>query len=107
MIQILLPASDIAEQMARWAEVQGVSMIAHAGSGVLYLTVDESGLNDALIQRMRTLQTKYRVLSGAAWVRQQTGGELPHSCLSEGERRLMQGIKQALDDVPILIPLPF
>ncbi|MFX9791846.1 hypothetical protein ABTP53_19570, partial [Acinetobacter baumannii] len=36
MIQILLPASDIAEQMARWAEVQGVSMIAHAGSGVLY-----------------------------------------------------------------------
>ncbi|OYT71953.1 MAG: hypothetical protein CFK49_05360 [Armatimonadetes bacterium JP3_11] len=106
MIQILLPASDIADQMARWAEVQGVSMIAHAGSGVLYLTVDESGLNDALIQRIRTLHAKYRVLSGAAWLRHRTGGELPHSYLSDGEHRLMQGIKQALDEVSILIHLP-
>lgn len=102
MIQLMLRASDLAEPMARWAEIQGVSMIAHAGSGVLYITVDENGLNDTLIQRIRTLQAKYRVLSGAAWLRHRTGGEQPCARLSAGERRLMQGIKQALDDQGIL-----
>jgi FAD/FMN-containing dehydrogenase len=102
MIQMLLRPSDLAEQMACWAELQGVSMVAHAGSGVLYIAVDETGLSDALIQRIRTLEAKYRVLSGAAWLRHRTDGELPRVRLSEGERRLMQRIKHALDEKGIL-----
>lgn len=102
MLQILLRPSDLAEQMARWADLQGVSMVAHAGSGVLYIAVDESGLSDALVQQIRTLEAKYRVLNGAAWLRHRTGGELPRVHLSEGERRLMQQVKHALDEKGIL-----
>ncbi|MCX7925472.1 MAG: FAD-binding oxidoreductase [Fimbriimonadales bacterium] len=97
MLQILLRPSEVADEMARWTELPGVSAIAHAGNGVLYLTVDESGLNDALVQRISMLKAKYRVLNGADWLRMQSGGALPRLPLSEGERRLMQHIKHALD----------
>ncbi|MCS7190178.1 MAG: FAD-binding oxidoreductase [Fimbriimonadales bacterium] len=102
MLQLMLRPSEVADAMARWTELRGVSALAHAGNGVLYLAVDEEGLHEALVQRVRTLQAKYRVLSGADWLRAQTGGELPRLPLSEGERRLMQGIKHALDARNIL-----
>lgn len=97
MLQILLRPSEVAEAMAHWAELQGVSVLAHAGNGILYVAVDEGGLSGAILQRVRTLQAKYRVLNGADWLRAHTGGELPRLQLSEGERRLMQRLKHALD----------
>lgn len=97
MLQILLRPSEIADEMARWMELQGVSAIAHAGNGVLYVAVDESGLNESLFQRVRMLQVRYRVLNGAGWLHRETGSELPHLHLHEGEHRLMQRLKEALD----------
>ncbi|MFN3689489.1 MAG: hypothetical protein ACK4UU_01035, partial [Fimbriimonadales bacterium] len=102
MLQILLRPSEIADEMVRWVELRGVSAIAHAGSGVLYVAVDESGLNESLIQRVRMLQAKYRVLNGAGWLRAASGGELPRPNLGEGERRLMQRLKDALDPCSML-----
>ncbi len=102
MLQILLRSSEVADEMVRWTELPGVSAIAHAGSGVLYIAADESGLTETLIQRIRVLNAKYRVLNGAAWLREQTSGELPRMTLSEGERRLMQHLKHALDARNIL-----
>jgi FAD/FMN-containing dehydrogenase len=102
LLQILLRPSEIADAMARWSELRGVSALAHAGNGVLYVAADESGLTDALLQRVRALTAKYRVLSGAGWLREQSGGELPKLALSDGERRLMQRLKAALDERGIL-----
>jgi len=102
LLQILLRPSEIADAMARWSELRGVSVLAHAGNGVLYVAADESGLTDALLQRVRALTAKYRVLSGAGWLREQSGGELPKLALSDGERRLMQRLKAALDERGIL-----
>jgi FAD/FMN-containing dehydrogenase len=102
LLQILLRPSEIADAMARWSELRGVSVLAHAGNGVLYVAADESGLTDALLQRVRALTVKYRVLSGAGWLREQSGGELPKLALSDGERRLMQRLKAALDERGIL-----
>jgi hypothetical protein len=42
------------------------------------------------------------VLSGVGWLREQSGGELPKLALSDGERRLMQRLKAALDERGIL-----
>jgi hypothetical protein len=102
MLQILMRPSEVADAMARWSELQGVSVLAHAGNGVLYVAADESGLTNALLQRIRTLTAKYRVLNGARWLREQSGGELPKLALSDGERRLMQRLKTALDERGIL-----
>ncbi|MCS7209645.1 MAG: FAD-binding oxidoreductase [Fimbriimonadales bacterium] len=102
LLQILTSPTTIAEAMAHWVELNGVSAIAHAGSGVLYIAVEQSGLTEALVQRIRLLSAKCRVLNGAAWLRQQTGGELPRMLLSEGERHLMQRVKAALDAQGIL-----
>jgi hypothetical protein len=102
LLQILLRPSEVADAMARWSELRGVSILAHAGNGVLYVAADESGLTDALLQRVRTLTAKYRVLNGAGWLCEQSGGELPKLALSEGERRLMQRLKAALDERGIL-----
>jgi hypothetical protein len=102
LLQILLRPSEIADAMARWSELRGVSALAHAGNGVLYVAADESGLTDALLQRIRALTAKYRVLSGAGWLREQSGGELPNLALSDGERRLMQRLKAVLDERGIL-----
>jgi hypothetical protein len=102
LLQILLRPSEVADAMARWSELRGVSVLAHAGNGVLYVAADESGLTDALLQRVRALTAKYRVLSGAGWLREQSGGELPKLVLSDGERRLMQRLKAALDERGIL-----
>jgi hypothetical protein len=102
LLQILLRPSEVADAMARWSELRGVSVLAHAGNGVLYVAADESGLTDALLQRVRALTAKYRVLSGAGWLREQSGGELPKLALSDGERRLMQRLKAALDERGIL-----
>jgi FAD/FMN-containing dehydrogenase len=102
LLQILLRPSEIADAMARWSELRGVSVLAHAGNGVLYVAADESGLTDALLQRVRALTAKYRVLSGVGWLREQSGGELPKLALSDGERRLMQRLKAALDERGIL-----
>jgi len=102
LLQILLRPSEVADAMARWSELRGVSALAHAGNGVLYVAADESGLTDALLQRVRALTAKYRVLSGAGWLREQSGGELPKLALSDGERRLMQRLKAALDERGIL-----
>jgi hypothetical protein len=68
----------------------------------LYVAADESGLTEALLQRVRALTAKYRVLSGAGWLREHSGGELPKLALSDGERRLMQRLKAALDERGIL-----
>jgi FAD/FMN-containing dehydrogenase len=102
LLQILLRPSEVADAMARWSELRGVSVLAHAGNGVLYVAADESGLTDALLQRVRALTAKYRVLSGVGWLREQSGGELPKLALSDGERRLMQRLKAALDERGIL-----
>jgi hypothetical protein len=102
LLQILLRPSEVANAMARWSELRGVSVLAHAGNGVLYVAADESGLTDALLQRVRALTAKYRVLSGVGWLREQSGGELPKLALSDGERRLMQRLKAALDERGIL-----
>jgi len=102
LLQILLRPSEVADAMARWSELRGVSTLAHAGNGVLYVAADESGLTDALLQRVRALTAKYRVLSGAGWLRGRSGGELPKLALSDGERRLMQRLKAALDERGIL-----
>jgi len=102
LLQILLRPSEVADAMARWSELRGVSVLAHAGNGVLYVAADESGLTDALLQRVRALTAKYRVLSGAGWLREHSGGELPKFALSDGERRLMQRLKAALDERGIL-----
>jgi hypothetical protein len=102
LLQILLRPSEIADAMARWSELRGVSALAHAGNGVLYVAADESGLTDALLQRLRALTAKYRTLSGVGWLREQSGGELPKLALSDGERRLMQRLKAALDERGIL-----
>ena len=102
LLQILLRPSEVADAMARWSELRGVSVVAHAGNGVLYVAADESGLTDALLQRVRALNAKYRVLSGAGWLREHSGGELPKLALSDGERRLMQRLKAALDERGIL-----
>jgi len=102
LLQILLRPSEVADTMARWSELRGVSVLAHAGNGVLYVAADASGLTDALLQRVRTLTAKYRVLNGAGWLREQSGGELPKLALSDGERRLMQRLKAALDERGIL-----
>jgi FAD/FMN-containing dehydrogenase len=102
LLQILLRPSEVADAMVRWSELRGVSVLAHAGNGVLYVAADESGLTDALLQRVRALTAKYRVLSGAGWLREQSGGELPKLALSDGERRLMQRLKAALDERGIL-----
>jgi hypothetical protein len=102
LLQILLRPSEVADAMARWSELRGVSVLAHAGNGVLYVAADESGLTDALLQRVRALTAKYRVLNGAGWLREQLGGELPKLALSDGERRLMQRLKAALDERGIL-----
>jgi FAD/FMN-containing dehydrogenase len=102
LLQILLRPSEVADAMARWSELRGVSVLAHAGNGVLYVAADESGLTDALLQRVRALTAKYRVLSGAGWLREQSGGDLPKLALSDGERRLMQRLKAALDERGIL-----
>jgi FAD/FMN-containing dehydrogenase len=102
LLQILLRPSEVADAMARWSALRGVSMLAHAGNGVLYVAADESGLTDALLQRVRALTAKYRVLSGAGWLRTHSGGELPKLALSDGERRLMQRLKAALDERGIL-----
>jgi FAD/FMN-containing dehydrogenase len=102
LLQILLRPSEVADAMARWSELRGVSVLAHAGNGVLHVAADESGLTDALLQRVRALTAKYRVLSGAGWLREQSGGELPKLALSDGERRLMQRLKAALDERGIL-----
>jgi FAD/FMN-containing dehydrogenase len=102
LLQILLRPSEVADAMAHWSELRGVSILAHAGNGVLYVAADESGLTDALLQRVRTLTAKYRVLNGAGWLREQSGGELPKLALSDGERRLMQRLKAALDERGIL-----
>ncbi len=97
MLQILLHSSEVAEAMAQWTALPGVSTIAHAGNGVLYVAADENGLTETLIQRVRALNAKYRVLNGAMWLCEQTGGELPRLTLGAGERRLMQRLKHALD----------
>jgi hypothetical protein len=102
LLQILLRPSEVADAMTRWSELAGVSALAHAGNGVLYVAADESGLTDALLQRVRVLTAKYRVLSGAGWLRTRSGGELPKLALSDGERRLMQRVKAALDERGIL-----
>jgi hypothetical protein len=102
LLQILLRPSEVADAMARWSELRGVSALAHAGNGVLYVAADESGLTDALLQRVRALTDKYRALSGVGWLREQSGGELPKFALSDGERRLMQRLKAALDERGIL-----
>lgn len=102
MVQILMRPNELAEAMARWTEIAGVSALAHAGNGVLYITCDESGLNNALVQRLRTLNAKYRVLNGVAWLRQQTDGELPRLPHTEAERQLMHALKTALDERGIL-----
>jgi hypothetical protein len=102
MLQILMRPSEVADAMARWSELPSVSALAHAGNGVLYVAADERGLTDALLQHIRALTAKYRVLSGAGWLCEQSGGELPKLALSEGERRLMQRLKAALDERGIL-----
>jgi hypothetical protein len=61
--------SEVADAMARWSELPSVSALAHAGNGVLYVAADESGLTDALLQHIRALTAKYRVLSGVGWLR--------------------------------------
>lgn len=102
LLQILMRPSEIADALMRWSELPGISAQAHAGSGVLYIAADESGLTDALLQRVRALTAKYRVLRGTAWLRAHSGGELPKLSLTDGERRLMQQIKATLDDRGIL-----
>jgi hypothetical protein len=102
LLQILMRPSEVADAMARWSELPSVSALAHAGNGVLYVAADERGLTDALLQHIRALTAKYRVLSGVGWLRTRSGGELPSLALSEGERRLMQRLKAALDERGIL-----
>jgi hypothetical protein len=102
MLQILMRPSEVADAMARWSELPSVSALAHAGNGVLYVAADERGLTDALLQHIRALTAKYRVLSGVGWLRTRSGGELPSLALSEGEQRLMQRLKAALDERGIL-----
>lgn len=102
LLQILMRPSEIADALMRWSELPSITAQAHAGSGVLYIAADESELTDALLQRVRTLTAKYRVLRGSAWLRAHSGGELPKLPLTDGERRLMQQIKAALDDRGIL-----
>jgi hypothetical protein len=102
LLQILMRPSEVADAMALWSELPGVSALAHAGNGIVYVAADESGLTNTLLQRIRALTAKYRVLNGAGWLREQSGGELPKLTLSDGERRLMQRLKAALDERGIL-----
>ncbi|GIV10724.1 MAG: hypothetical protein KatS3mg020_0215 [Fimbriimonadales bacterium] len=102
LVQLLMRPNEIAEAMARWTEIQGVSALAHAGNGVLYIACDETPLNDALIQRLRTPNIKYRVLSGATQLRQQTNHELPRPWLNTEEQTLMRALKHALDPKTLL-----
>ncbi len=102
LLQILMRPSEIADAAARWSELTGVSVLAHAGNGVLYVAVDESGLNEALVSRIRAQEAKYRVLSGADWLRAHSSGELPRMALTEGERSLMRQLKRAFDERGIL-----
>ncbi|MDM7461680.1 MAG: FAD-binding oxidoreductase [bacterium] len=102
LMQIFLRPNEVGEAMARWTELQGVSAMAHAGSGVLYVAADASGLSELLIQRVRTLKSKYRVLNGADWLRAHSDGELHRSPLNAGELRLTHALKNALDERGIL-----
>jgi len=102
LLQFLVRPSEIAEALARWCELPGISAVAHAGNGVLYVAVDERGLTETLLQRIRLLSTKYRVLNGSAWLRRRSSGELPQFALSEGELRLMHRIKATFDRRSIL-----
>jgi len=102
MLQILMRPSEVADTMRAWAHLPGVTLYAHAGSGVLYVAVAPSGLSEAVVHQCRALNHKYRVLRGAEWLRAQTDGALPTLQLSDGELRLMRGIKQALDPKGVL-----
>ncbi|MDW8106299.1 MAG: FAD-binding oxidoreductase [Armatimonadota bacterium] len=102
LLQVLMRPSEVASMLQEWSALPHVSLVAYAGSGVVYVAADEQGLTDALVQQCRTLHHRYRVLQGAKWLRAQTGGELPRLHLSAGELRLMRQLKAVLDPKGVL-----
>ncbi|CUU34801.1 MAG: FAD-binding oxidoreductase [Armatimonadetes bacterium] len=97
MLQLLMRPNEVAEAMVQWSR-PGVSMLAHAGSGVLYLWGESVEPIPFLTERLRHTAFRWRVLNWAEDAR----ADLPPIPLSEGERRLMQALKQAFDPAGVL-----
>ncbi len=97
MLQLLMRPNEVAEAMVQWSR-PGVSMLAHAGSGVVYLWGESVEPLPFLTERLRHTAFRWRVLSWAEDPR----AELPPMPLSEGERRLMQALKQAFDPAGVM-----
>ncbi len=97
MLQLLMRPNEVAEAMVQWSR-PGVSMLAHAGSGVVYLWGESVEPLPFLTERLRHTAFRWRVLNWAEDAR----ADLPPMPLSEGERRLMQALKQAFDPAGVL-----
>ena len=97
MLQLLMRPNEVAEVMMRWAR-PGISMLAHAGSGVVYLWCEHAEPGAFLQERLRHCAFRWRVWSWPSEAR----APLPPLPLSSGERRLMESLKRTLDPVGLL-----
>ncbi len=101
MVQLLVRPSEVALTLQLW-QGRGVSAIAHAGNGVVYLWCEAEESISALIEYLHSTSAKWRVLNCPPEVRLR----LPQAPLSQGERILMRKIKHALDPSGLLPSLP-
>ncbi len=101
MVQLLMRPSEVALTLQLW-QGRGVSAIAHAGNGVVYLWCEAEESISALIEYLHSTSAKWRVLNCPPEVRLR----LPQAPLSQGERVLMRKIKHALDPSGLLPSLP-
>lgn len=97
MLQLLMRPNEVAEVMMRWAHPD-ISMLAHAGSGVVYLWGEHAEPVAFLQERLRHCAFRWRVWSWPSEAR----SHLPPLPLSAGERRLMESLKRALDPEGLL-----
>lgn len=97
MLQLLMRPNEIAEAMLQWGR-PGISMLAHAGSGVLYLWGESEAPLPFLLERLRHTAFRWRVLRIPAEAR----ADLPLLPLSPGERTLMNALKHAFDPAGLM-----